>query len=356
MTPYDIHDQPLSDARFGEGGAPAPAPSLLDGQRRRIDYVRVSVTDRCDLRCTYCMPERMVFLPRAEVLSLEELDRLCAVLVGMGVTKLRLTGGEPLVRKGFLGLVEGLSRHLRSGALRELTLTTNGIRLAEFAHDLARCGVKRVNVSLDTLDPAAYRRLTRGGDLDKVMAGLDAAQAAGLQVKINMVALKADNLADIPTMVAWAHGRKIDVSLIETMPLGVMDEDRSDQFVSLDGVRATLASIWTLTPDAHTTGGPARYIRLAETGGRVGFITPLSHGFCETCNRVRVTCTGTLHTCLGKDDATDLRDLLRDHPNDNGPVREAIQGALATKPKGHDFVIARGSAPATGRHMSTTGG
>ena len=355
MTPYDIHDQPLSGARFGEG-APAARPVLFDALRRRIDYVRVSVTDRCDLRCTYCMPERMIFLPRAEVLSLEELDRLCTLLIGMGMTKLRLTGGEPLVRKGFMVLVEGLSRHLRSGALRELTLTTNGVRLAKVADDLARFGVKRVNVSLDTLDPATYRRLTRGGDLAQVMAGLDAAQAAGLQVKINTVALKADNIAEIPAMIAWAHGRGLELTLIETMPLGLLEEDRSTQFISLDVVRSTLASIWTLTPDAHGTGGPARYVRLAETGGRVGFITPLSHSFCETCNRVRVTCTGTLHTCLGQDDATDLRDLLRQNPQDDAPLRNAILDALATKPRGHDFVIARGSAPAVGRHMSTTGG
>ncbi len=354
MTPYDIPEQPISGPRFGAGlamGAP-----LLDGHRRRIDYVRVSVTDRCDLRCTYCMPERMQFLPRAEVLSLEEVDRLCTLLVGMGMTKLRLTGGEPLVRKGFLALVESLSRHLRSGALRELTLTTNGTRLAEMARDLARCGVRRVNVSLDTLDADAYRRLTRGGDLASVMAGLDAAQAAGLKVKINAVALKTDNLAGIPAMVAWAHGRSMELTLIETMPLGAMEEDRTDQYVSLSQVRDTLASIWTLTPDVHLTGGPARYVRVAETGGRVGFITPMSHSFCDTCNRVRVTCTGTLHTCLGQNDATDLRGPLRAHPNDDAPAREAVLCALATKPKSHDFVIARGSAPAVARHMSTTGG
>ncbi len=354
MTPYDTSDQPISGLRFG-AGLSRPSP-LLDGELRRIDYVRVSVTDRCDLRCTYCMPERMQFLPRAEVLSLEELDRLCTLLVGMGMTKLRLTGGEPLVRKGFIGLVEGLSRHLLSGALRELTLTTNGTRLAEVADDLARCGVRRVNVSLDTLDPGAYRRLTRGGDLAKVMAGLDAAQAAGLKVKINTVALKADNLAEIPAMVAWAHGRGLELTLIETMPLGAMEEDRSDQYVSLGQVRDALTAIWTLTPDAHATGGPARYVHVAETGGRVGFITPMSHSFCDTCNRVRVTCTGTLHTCLGQDDATDLRGLLRAHPHDDGPICAAVLGALATKPKRHDFLIAPGAAPAVARHMSTTGG
>ena len=358
MTPYDIPLPSLSGAPSGFGlGAPSPTPpGLRDGYDRRIDYVRVSVTDRCDLRCTYCMPERMVFLPRAEVLSLEELDRLCTVLVGMGMTKLRLTGGEPLLRRGFLGLVESLSRHLRSGALRELTLTTNGTRLANFAGELARLGVKRVNVSLDTLDTDAYRRLTRGGELARVVEGLDAAQAAGLQVKINAVALKADNLAELPAMVAWAHARGADITLIETMPLGAMEEDRTDQYVSLEEVRATLASVWTLTPEAYATGGPARYVRVAETGGRVGFITPLSHNFCESCNRVRVTCTGTLHTCLGQDDATDLRGVLRAHPHDDTPLQAAVLGALAVKPKGHDFVIARGAGPAVARHMSTTGG
>ena len=355
MTPYDIPGPHLSGPRFGAGLAGVRTP-LLDGHQRRIDYVRVSVTDRCDLRCTYCMPQRMVFLPRAEVLSLEELDRLCTLLVGMGMTKLRLTGGEPLVRKGFVGLVEGLSRHLRSGALRELTLTTNGTHLAAVAHDLARCGVKRVNVSLDTLDAGAYRRLTRGGDLAQVMAGLDAAEAAGLKVKINAVALKADNLVEIPAMVAWAHGRGFDLTLIETMPLGAMEEDRTDQYVSLAEVRAALASIWTLTPEAYATGGPARYVRVAETGGRIGFITPMSHSFCDTCNRVRVTCTGTLHTCLGQDDATDLRGPLRAHPGDDSPLVAAIRGAVALKPRGHDFHIAPGLRPAVSRHMSTTGG
>ena len=346
MTPYDSPDAPLS---------PTSRPGLVDGHLRRIDYVRVSVTDRCDLRCAYCMPERMSFLPRAEVLSLEELDRLCSVLVGMGMRKLRLTGGEPLVRKGVMGLVETLSRHLRSGALRELTLTTNGTRLAEVAETLARHGVRRVNVSLDTLDAEAFRRLTRGGDLAQVLAGLEAAKAAGLHVKINTVALKG-GLAQIPGLMAWAHGQGFDLTLIETMPMGAVEADRTDQFVPLAEVRASLAAIWTLTPEAHSTGGPARYMRVAETGGRVGFITPLSHSFCDTCNRVRVTCTGTLHTCLGQDDATDLRPLLRTFPDDDGPVQAAVLQALASKPRSHDFVIARGRGPAVARHMSTTGG
>ena len=351
MTPYDIPGPPLSAPPLATAASP-----LLDGWRRRIDYVRVSVTDRCDLRCTYCMPERMSFLPRADVLSLEELDRLCAALIGMGMTRLRLTGGEPLVRKDVMDLVESLSRHLRSGALHELTLTTNGSRLAEVAAGLARFGVRRVNVSLDTLDPDRYRRLTRGGDLVRVMAGLDAAKGAGLKVKINTVALKQDNLAEIPAMVAWAHGRGYELTLIETMPLGAVEADRADQFAPLSEVRDSLASIWTLTRETYATGGPARYMRAAETGGRIGFITPLSHGFCESCNRVRVTCTGTLHTCLGRDDATDLRGPLRDNPDDDAPLQAAVLAALAVKPKGHDFAIARGGAPAVVRHMSTTGG
>ena len=349
MTPYDVSDAPFSADH-------ACPPVLIDGSGRRIDYVRVSVTDRCDLRCSYCMPRQMTFLPRAEVLSLEELDRLCALLVRMGMRKLRLTGGEPLVRRGVLDLVADLSRHLRTGALRELTLTTNGTRLADAAEALARSGVKRVNVSLDTLDPDRYRGLTRGGNLGRVMSGLDAASEAGLKVKINTVALKADNLAELPDLLAWAHGRGFDLTLIETMPLGAVEEDRTDQYVSLATVRETLAAVWTLAPEVHSTGGPARYFRVAETGGWLGLITPLSHTFCESCNRVRVTCTGVLHTCLGRDDAADLRTLLRTFPDDDGPAEAAVLEALARKPKSHDFVIARGRGPAVMRHMSTTGG
>ena len=355
MTPYDVADEIRTSPPGRPVQSPASAP-LLDPFARRVDYVRVSVTDRCDLRCAYCMPERMQFLPRAEVLTLEELDRICSVFVGLGARKLRLTGGEPLVRKGFIDLVQGLSRHLKTGALDELTLTTNGTHLDGFAADLARAGVRRINVSLDTLDGEKFRRLTHGGRLDQVMAGLDAAVAAGLQVKINTVALKRDNLAEIPELVAWAHGRGFDLTLIETMPLGVVDEDRTDQFVSLDQVRDALAAIWTLDPEAYATGGPARYVRLAETGGRVGFITPLSHNFCESCNRVRVTCTGVLHTCLGQDDATDLRSPLRAHLGDDAPLEAAIRAAIAHKPKGHDFHIGRNEPPAVARHMSTTGG
>ncbi len=359
MTPYDVpFDLATLQSSTKAVRAPVGArgdPVLVDAFGRAITYVRLSVTDRCDLRCAYCMPERMVFLPRAEVLTIEELDRLASIFIGLGTRKLRLTGGEPLVRKGLMDLVERLSRHLRTGALRELTLTTNGTRLADFAQDLARCGVERINVSLDSLDPATFRRLTRGGDLSRVMAGLDAAKAAGLRVKINTVALKQDNLTEIPALVAWAHAEGFDLTLIETMPMGEVEADRTDQFVSLKQVREDLSAIWALTPDIYASGGPARYVRVAETGRRIGFITPLSHGFCESCNRVRVTCTGTMHTCLGQDDATDLRDALRGDLDD-GSVISAIRSGVKVKPRGHDFRIGRGEPPAVGRHMSTTGG
>jgi cyclic pyranopterin phosphate synthase len=330
-------------------------PALIDGFGRTVTYLRVSVTDRCDLRCVYCMAEKMVFLPKAEVLTLEELDRIASAFVGLGVRKLRLTGGEPLVRKGFMTLVESLSRHLKSGALDELTLSTNGTRLAEFAADLARLGVRRVNVSMDTLKPDLFRTLTRGGDLAKVIGGIEAAQAAGLAVKINAVALARDNAAEIPGLIQWAHGRGLDMTLIETMPLGEVEADRTDQFLSLEQVRRELSSFWTLTDLPLNTGGPARYVRVEETGGRLGLITPLSHNFCEACNRVRLTCTGTLHTCLGREDATDLRAVLRAGAGDDDLV-EAIRHAVDAKPQGHDFQIARGQAPAVTRHMSTTGG
>ena len=348
MSPYAVswpYDRPSS---------PSPA-GLTDGFGRRIAYVRVSVTDRCDLRCVYCMAEHMQFLPKAEVLSIWELDRLCGVFIGLGARKLRLTGGEPLVRKGFMTLVEGLSRHLKSGALDELTLTTNGVRLADHAADLVRLGVRRVNVSLDSLDAETFRRLTRGGDLAKVLAGLDVAAGAGLKVKINTVALAHDNRAEIPDLMRFAHGRGFDLVLIETMPMGEIDEDRTDQFVSLKAVRQDLAAAWTLTPLADTTLGPARYWRVEETGGRIGFITPLSHTFCDACNRVRLTCTGVLHTCLGHEDAVDLRTLLRASADDE-PLRRAIRAAIAAKPQAHDFRIGAGEAPAVRRHMSTTGG
>jgi GTP 3',8-cyclase len=344
MSPYDVH-------RFETSAAPAP---LADPFGRVVRYLRLSVTDRCDLRCVYCMSEHMTFLPKAEVLSLEELDRVASAFIALGTRKLRLTGGEPLVRKGVLTLVERLSRHLTSGALEELTLTTNGTRLGDFARDLAALGVRRVNVSLDSLEPETFRRLTRGGDLAKVLAGLAAARDAGLAVKINAVALAQDNRAELPALLQWAHGEGYDLTLIETMPMGEVEADRTDQFVSLDAVVQDLAAIWTLTPIDHRTGGPARYLKVEETGRRLGLITPLSHNFCEACNRVRLTCTGTLHTCLGQDDATDLRAILRAHTDDDAPLYEAIREAVALKPKGHDFHI--GGAPAVARHMSTTGG
>jgi len=290
------------------------------------------------------------------VLSIEELDRLCSAFIGLGTKKLRLTGGEPLMRRGFLDLVQGLQRHLDSGALNELTLTTNGTRLEEMAEALHRYGVRRINVSVDTLDAAAFRRITRGGDLAKVTAGIDAARAAGIQVKINTVALKGDNGDNLPRMIEWAHGMGCDITLIETMPLGEVEEDRTYQYLSLTTVRQALESFWTLTPLADQTAGPARYSRVEETGGRIGFITPLSHTFCESCNRVRVTCTGTLYLCLGQDDSADLRAPLRASDSD-APVITAIREALTRKPKGHDFVIdRRNAAPAVGRTMAHTGG
>ena len=353
MTPFDAPF--VIAARNAAPVGQAVGEPMVDLFGRRISYVRVSVTDRCDLRCVYCMPERMVFLPKPEVLTLEELDRLCAILVQLGARKLRLTGGEPLVRKGFLSFVQGLSRYLRSGALDEITLTTNGMRLAEFAEGLAAAGVRRINVSLDSLSPETFRKIARGGDLERVIGGIDAALAAGLKVKINTVALAHDNRAEIPALLAWAHQRGCELTLIETMPMGEIEEDRADQFVSLGEVRQDLAAIWTLTDIPDNTGGPARYVRVEETGRRLGLITPMSHGFCESCNRIRITCTGTLHTCLGQDDDTDLRAHLRSGAGDEA-VKAAIRGAVQGKPKGHDFHIGRGEAPAVARHMSTTGG
>jgi cyclic pyranopterin phosphate synthase len=347
MTPYDA--LPITSTT-GEAAAP-----LIDGFGRMVSYLRLSVTDRCDLRCVYCMSERMVFLPKAQVLTIEELDAVASAFVGLGVRKLRLTGGEPLVRRGVLGLIERLSRHLDSGALDELTLTTNGTRLAEFAADLARLGLRRINVSLDSLRSEVFARLTRGGDLGKVLEGIEAARAAGVKVKINTVALAGDNADEIPELITWAHGQGMDLTLIETMPLGEIGEDRTDQFLSLEQVRGTLASFWTLTDLPLSTGGPARYVRIEETGGRLGLITPLTHNFCEGCNRVRLTCTGVLHSCLGREDAADLRAVLR---SGAGPeaLEAAIRAAIDAKPKGHDFHIERGAAPALARHMSMTGG
>lgn len=339
---------------FDGASAPAPAP-LVDPFGRSISYVRVSVTDRCDLRCVYCMAEHMTFLPKREVLSLEELDRICSAFIRLGTKKLRLTGGEPLVRKGFMDLVKALSRHLRSGALEELTLTTNGTQLAQYADDLAKAGIKRINVSIDSLDPDLFRQITRGGDLARVKAGLQAASAAGLAVKINTVALKGWNEDTLPDLIAWAHAEGHGITLIETMPLGEIEEDRTDRFVSLKTVRERLESFWRLDELPLRTGGPARYVRVAETGGVLGFITPLTHTFCEACNRVRLTCTGRLYLCLGQDDSADLRAVLRSGADEAG-LEGAIREAVSRKPKGHDFAPDRLSGPALSRHMSMTGG
>jgi cyclic pyranopterin phosphate synthase len=338
-----------------DGASASAPPPLVDPFGRSISYVRVSVTDRCDLRCVYCMAEHMTFLPKREVLSLEELDRICTAFIRLGTKKLRLTGGEPLVRKGFMDLVHGLSRHLRSQALEELTLTTNGTQLAQYADDLAKAGVKRINVSIDSLDPELFRQITRGGELTQVRAGLEAARAAGLVAKINTVALKGWNEDALPDLIAWAHAEGHAITLIETMPLGEVDEDRTDRFVSLKTVRERLESFWRLEDLPLRTGGPARYVRIAETGGILGFITPLTHTFCEACNRVRLTCTGRLYLCLGQDDSADLRAVLRagvDDPDLEAAIREAV----SRKPKGHDFAPDRLSGPALSRHMSMTGG
>jgi cyclic pyranopterin phosphate synthase len=329
---------------------------LIDPYARAITYLRVSVTDRCDFRCVYCMSENMAFLPKAEVLSLEELDRLCSVFISRGVRKLRLTGGEPLVRRGIMTLVSSLSRHLKSGDLEELTITTNGSQLVKYARELADHGVRRINVSLDTLDPAKFRAVTRWGDLDKVLRGIDAALAAGIAVKINAVALKDVNEDEFASLLEWAHGKGMDLTFIEVMPLGDVGEGRLDQYLPLSMVRAKLAQHYTLDEIDYKTGGPARYVRVKETGGRLGFITPLTHNFCESCNRVRLTCTGTLYMCLGQEDAADLRRPLRASEG-NDLLNAAIDAAIAHKPRGHDFIIdRRHNKPAVGRHMSVTGG
>jgi cyclic pyranopterin phosphate synthase len=330
--------------------------TMIDPFGRAISYLRVSVTDRCDFRCTYCMAEDMAFLPKKDLLSLEELDRLCTVFIEKGVRKLRLTGGEPLVRKNIMHLVRQLSRHLVSGALEELTLTTNGSQLAKYAAELADCGVRRINVSLDTLDAEKFRTITRWGSLDKVLEGIDAAERAGLSIKINAVALKGFNDVEMPDLMRWAHGRGMDLTVIETMPMGEIDADRTDQYLPLSQLRADLERQFTLTDIPFRTGGPARYVTVAETGGRLGFITPMTHNFCESCNRVRLTCTGTLYMCLGQDDAADLRTPLRASEGDE-LLSRAIDEAIGRKPKGHDFVIDRRTRrPAVARHMSVTGG
>ena len=338
-------------------GQEAFMSQLIDPFARAITYLRVSVTDRCDFRCVYCMSEDMTFLPKAEILSLEELERLCGAFVRLGVRKLRLTGGEPLVRRNIMSLFRGLSRHLRSGDLDELTLTTNGSQLAKYAQELADLGVKRVNVSIDTLDPHKFQAITRWGKFDKVMDGLAAAKAAGLAVKINAVALRGVNDDEFDRLVAWCGEEGFDLTFIEVMPMGdVGGETRVEQYLPLSMVRAQLAEKWTLEEIDYRSGGPARYVRVAETGGRIGFITPLTHNFCESCNRVRLTCSGTLYMCLGQEDAADLLTPLR-LSDDDALLENAIHEAISRKPKGHDFVIdRRHRRPAVGRHMSVTGG
>jgi cyclic pyranopterin phosphate synthase len=328
---------------------------MIDPCGRNVSYLRVSVTDRCDFRCTYCMAENMSFLSKKDLLTLEELDRLCSAFIAKGVRRLRLTGGEPLVRKNIMLLVRSLSRHLGSG-LDELSLTTNGSQLKRHAAELADCGVRRINVSLDTLDPAKFRSITRWGDFDEVMAGIRAAQAAGIRIKLNAVALKDFNDAEIPSLMTFAHSEGMDLTLIETMPMGEIGEDRRDRYLPLSIVRARLGERFTLKDVAYKTGGPARYVEVAETGGRLGFITPLTHGFCESCNRVRLTCTGMLYMCLGQEDAADLRKALR-ASDDDAYLSTAIDEAITRKPGGHDFIIDRAPRqPAVGRHMSVTGG
>ena len=333
-------------------------PKLVDPFAREVSYLRVSVTDRCDLRCFYCMSENMTFLPKKELLSLEELDRLCSTFIGMGVSKLRVTGGEPLVRRGIMTFFDDMSRHLASGALKELTLTTNATQLHKYAQPLKDAGVKRLNVSLDTLDEDKFAEITRWGRFRQVMDGIDAADKAGLAIKINAVALKGTNDDEVHRMVEWCGERGFDITFIEVMPMGDMgDADRRDQYWSLKDVRAELASQWTLTDIPLNTGGPASYVRIKETGGRVGFITPLTHNFCESCNRVRLDCKGQLHMCLGQEDDAGLRKVLRDNPEDNGPLRDAINAAILRKPKGHDFDYSRQNIKGEmKRHMSHTGG
>ena len=349
----------MNTAAIVKSGATAlvnKSAPMIDPFGRAITYLRVSVTDRCDFRCTYCMAEHMTFLPKKDLLTLEELHRLCSAFIAKGVRKLRLTGGEPLVRKNIMFLVRELGREIEAGRLDELTLTTNGSQLAKHAAELAECGVRRINVSLDTLDPTKFHQITRWGDLGKVIEGIDAAQAAGIKVKINAVALKGFNDAEIPDLMRWAHGRDMDLTLIETMPMGEIEEDRTDHYMPLSEMRRQLEEQFTLSDIAYKTGGPARYVEVAETGGRLGLITPMTHNFCESCNRVRLTCTGTLYMCLGQNDAADLRTALR-ASDDDAYLGQAIVEAIGRKPKGHDFIIDREhNRPAVARHMSVTGG
>ncbi len=330
--------------------------SLQDSFGRDINYLRLSLTDRCDLRCIYCMAENMTFLPKKDLLSLEELDHMCAQFIRRGIKKIRLTGGEPLVRRDFMTLIKALSRHLKTGELHELTLTTNGTQLARFAAPLKAAGVERINVSLDSLNRDVFKKLTRRDALDQVLGGLDAAKQAGLKVKINTVALKDMNIAELPSMMEWAHGQGFDMTLIEVMPMGDIDEDRRDQYMPLTVIYDELAACYSLMDDAHRTGGPARYVKVKETGGRLGMITPLTNNFCAGCNRIRVTCTGRIYMCLGQDDYVDLRAALRG-PKPKEDLDAAVNRALRKKPEKHNFEISENrSGPAVGRHMSLTGG
>ena len=331
---------------------------LIDPFARPISYLRVSVTDRCDFRCVYCMSENMTFLPKKELLTLEELDRMCSTFIGLGVEKLRITGGEPLVRKGIMTFFHAMTRHLESGTLKELTLTTNGSQLERYADELYASGVRRINISLDTLDEQKFADITRWGRLPQVLKGIEAAKKAGLRVKINTVALKGFNEDELFTLTEWCKREEMDLTFIEVMPMGdIGNEDRLDQYWPLKDLRTTLAERYTLTDLAHRTGGPARYVRLEETGQQIGFITPLTHNFCESCNRVRLTCTGELFMCLGQEDNADLRAPLRLHPDSDAPLEEAIRAAIKLKPKGHDFDYERQSVGGKmTRHMSHTGG
>ncbi|MCI5045251.1 MAG: GTP 3',8-cyclase MoaA [Aquisalinus sp.] len=329
---------------------------LIDGFGRQVNYLRLSVTDRCDLRCTYCMSEKMTFLPKTELLSFEELERLCSVFISRGVKHLRISGGEPLTRKDILSLFQKMKTHLESGALQELTLTTNATQLEKYAEELFECGVRRINVSLDTLDQENFQKITRRDKLSAVLRGIEIALRAGLKIKINTVALRHKNISELDKMVLWAHSQGMDMSLIEAMPMGAIDEDRVDQYIPLFEVKEMLTKTMTFEDCTYRTSGPSRYVTVKETGGRLGFISPLSHNFCESCNRVRITCTGQLYTCLGNDGMIDLRSPLREDPS-NKKLICAIDQALLKKPRGHDFDISRrGQAPSVNRHMSVTGG
>lgn len=329
---------------------------LEDTFGRKIKYLRVSVTDRCDFRCVYCMSENMTFLPKPELLTFEELDQLCTTFIEMGVEKIRLTGGEPLVRKGIMGFINAISRHLGTKALKELTLTTNGSQLPKFSTDLVKAGIKRINISLDTLDPEKFKKLTRWGNLEKVLAGIDSALDAGLKVKINAVAVKGVNEFELDDMISWCGSKSMDLTLIETMPMGKIDFKRSDQYLSLEKVKSDLSKNWTLIPSDHNSGGPARYFDISETGQKLGLITPMTQNFCEGCNRVRLTCTGQLYMCLGQSNKMDLRSALRSLDPDQNTT-DAIREAIFQKPKGHEFVIDKNDpSPSIERHMNVTGG